>query len=66
MLGPDPESSGRGPAAAGARAPRASKHRVSWADAYDEAQYATDGSEPVPTGVAPHERHVPLEDDQPR
>eukprot|EP00969_Alexandrium_andersonii_P195765 8648668-Alexandrium_andersonii.AAC.1 len=67
MLGPDQAPSGRGPACAGAGAPRArgaDKPRASWADvtdACDGTHYATVESELVSTGVAPHEHQVPPE-----
>eukprot|EP00969_Alexandrium_andersonii_P183643 8114305-Alexandrium_andersonii.AAC.1 len=70
MLGPDQSPSGRGPALAGAGASRTevtNRPRLSWADltdARDEAQCAAAGSEPVPTGVAPHERQVLPEGDR--
>eukprot|EP00969_Alexandrium_andersonii_P069697 3075818-Alexandrium_andersonii.AAC.1 len=70
MLGPDQAPSGRGPAPAGAGALGAKnldKPRVSWADtidACDGTQYATVWSEPVSTGVAPHEHQEPPEGDR--
>ena len=60
-LGPDRSPSSGWSALAGATASRAGKtqHRVSWADAYDEMQYATDEGESAIADVTLHEHEHP-------